>query len=456
MFIENQRGAVLVVVIVAMAALLTLGVTLSTVALSDQRQAIRQEKNNEAFYLARSGAETVAEFLLENQSKIDSYIGQTTESELGNGRFEVLVEKDEEEGTILIHSTGYVGDYSERVTLTLIPGDESSEGSTNYFPEFDLAVFSNTTIELTGSSMVDGNIGTNSTAPNTVNLAWSSSVNYLYVCEGGDVDKIVKAANPPGNYLKIGWMKQRPPYEMPEFPNFPELQWKGDLSTVSMPLEISEDGYYGIVDVKQPLIVNVGNGVRKIRMKELRLHGSGHIPPDFESSTITVVGTGVLDLYIEEKIHEINGCSSINFGGDVCQVMIYYKGDSDVNVTGDAIINGCMFSESKKAGFKLWGSAGINGVIFFGGENAKILGGSTAVVTIFYAPFTHVEVSGGGKFTGAIIGNSVSILGNGRVAHDPDVYGIWTEIPNLDFEVGPLEGSGNSAVPVYIMGEWSE
>jgi hypothetical protein len=42
-----------------MAALLILGGTLSTVALSDQRQAIRQQKNNEAYYLARSGAEAV-------------------------------------------------------------------------------------------------------------------------------------------------------------------------------------------------------------------------------------------------------------------------------------------------------------------------------------------------------------------------------------------------------------
>ena len=44
MFARNQYGSVLVVVMVAMAALLILGGTLSTVALSDQRQAIRQQK----------------------------------------------------------------------------------------------------------------------------------------------------------------------------------------------------------------------------------------------------------------------------------------------------------------------------------------------------------------------------------------------------------------------------
>lgn len=171
MFVGNQRGSVLIIVVVAAAALIVLGVTLSTVALSDQGQAVRQQRNNEAFYLARSGAETVAEVLLDklnNGGKIEDYLG-VVDLDLGGGRFEVDVVKGED-GKILIRSTGYTGSdqYSETVTLTLVPKLVSGGGEdgTNkkHLPEFDMAVFSLSTIKLSGSGKIIGNAGTNSSS----------------------------------------------------------------------------------------------------------------------------------------------------------------------------------------------------------------------------------------------------------------------------------------------------
>src|SRR5690554_6654418 len=122
MFVRNQKGSILVIVLVVLCTLTIGGATLGGMAINDQKQTVRQQKNNEAFYLARSGAEAVATMLLENQENIEDYIGQTTSSELGNGRFEVKVTSDGG-GVVLIESTGFSGDYSERVTLSLVKDD---------------------------------------------------------------------------------------------------------------------------------------------------------------------------------------------------------------------------------------------------------------------------------------------------------------------------------------------
>ncbi|NLA04593.1 MAG: hypothetical protein GX881_02610, partial [Firmicutes bacterium] len=125
MLSRNQRGSVLVFVLVAAAALLTLGVTLSNVAVSDQSQALRQQENNEAYYIARSGAEAVEAVLIKDLGNINNYLGQSTEAALGQGRFEATV-SDGGDGVVIIESTGYAGNRSEKLTLTLtFPGGGS-------------------------------------------------------------------------------------------------------------------------------------------------------------------------------------------------------------------------------------------------------------------------------------------------------------------------------------------
>ncbi len=462
----NRKGSVLVIVVVAMAALLILGVSLSTLALNDQHQAVRQQKNNEAYYLARSGAEAVAKVLLDNQANMAGYIGGTTGSELGNGRFEAVVEEGED-GTILIHSTGYSGDHSEKVTLTLIRGEEEESGGsgTAYMPDFDMAVFSNSNINLTGSSKINGNVGTNSTDPGTVELAWSTSVENLYIGEGGDPDTVVQAKNPPGNYSSIYNLAGDRTYQMPAFPEFPDdLNLKGNLSTKDAPMTISEDGYYDTIDIYRSLTVNVGDGVRKIRVKELKFNGWGSIPPDIGSSTIFIDGSGTLELYIENRLHTNNGVlqgsSSINHGGDAGQLMIYYAGDDDFTISGNAKIYGCFFSYSLLSAFNLGGSGGIHGAIFLKGPEANITGGTEAVVTVLYAPDTHVNFPGGsGEIRGAIVCDKFSAGGNSRVYYDAaTVDEIWSKVPDFDFDFGsdPGGGPGSSSTPVFEIGYWTD
>ena len=459
MFARNQYGSVLVVVMVAMAALLILGGTLSTVALSDQRQAIRQQKNNEAYYIARSGAEAVAH-VLENSADPTGYVGDTTESDLGSGRFEVKVTGGDE-GEIILHSTGYVGVFSERVTLTLVPqyapgSPDPPEGADTFLPVFDMAVFSNSSIELTGSAKIFGNCGVNATAPGSINIDWGCSVENLYIGPGGDPEKVVVTPQNSSqtHYQNIGQLEEERQYPIPVFPEFPDdLISRGNLSTQKAPATISQDGSYGKIDIKRPLKIDVGSGVRKIRVNELSLQGSGSIPPNNESSTILIEGTGILKLYIDEEIKIIGGSSSINYKGDIRQLQIYYRGNKDVTIAGAAQVYGCLFSESQEACFNLKGSGGINGVAFLKSENINIEGGSGAVVSVLYAPNAHVKLDGSGSLTGAIVCSSYYAQGGGaHVTYKAEVNEIWDEVPDFDFATelgddpgpGPDPGDGNS------------
>ena len=179
---SNQKGSILITVLVVLLCVTVLGAALGTLAFNDQKQTLRQQKKLEAYYLARSGADAVAAYLLANQDEIPSRIGQITQSELGNGRFEAKVTNGDN-GMILIESTGFVGDYSDKVTLSLVRDFNSK------MPVFDMAVFSYGGITMSGSGKVVGDIATNAIDPGAINIDWGSSA-HIYVGPDGDPNKL--------------------------------------------------------------------------------------------------------------------------------------------------------------------------------------------------------------------------------------------------------------------------
>ena len=246
---------------------------------------------------------------------------------------------------------------------------------------------------------------------------------------------------------------------MPLFPEFPnDLVSRGFFSTQNNPGVISEDGYYEKIDVLRPLTIDVGSGVRKIRVKEMSFHGWGIIPPNIESSTIIINGSGVLELYIEDKF-VFSGSSSLNCNGDSGQVMIYYRGDNNINISGDAKAFCCFFSNSLNSKFYLNGSGGINGAFFTKGNVVDITGGSSAVVTVIYAPNAHAKVHGGhiDNVKGAIVCNSFEAEGGAGITFHPGVNDIWVDVPEVEFESEAGEsGEESSTVYRYQDRYWSD
>ncbi len=95
MYLKNQQGSVLVLVLVMMLSLTVLGTALLSSSIIDKKQAVRQDRNNEAFYFARSGAEAVAHYLQQNPDKIqDILIQGEDEVNIGNGKFIISVTEE--------------------------------------------------------------------------------------------------------------------------------------------------------------------------------------------------------------------------------------------------------------------------------------------------------------------------------------------------------------------------
>ena len=445
MLTRDQRGSVLVFVLVAAAALLTLGVTLSSVAMSDQSQALRQQENNEAYYIARSGAEAVEAVLIRDPSNIQSYFGRTTAGELGGGRFEATV-SDGGDGVVIIESTGYAGNRSEKLTLTLtFPGGGSGgeghepEPVPNFLPIFDMAVFSYGNLELTGSARVEGNAATASIEPGAVSFGWSTSVENLYIGPGGDPDVVISTPNPNGNWQALGNLEDERLYPEPVFPEFPTgLPQRSNIIATGNQrnLRINQPGQYNEINITNSckLTVDVGSSDLTLRVKKFAVTGNAEV-------VINRSGDGRLILYVEDVF---TSTAHFNEGGESAALLIYYRGTTgNLNFSDWIQLPSHFFAQ--QANLQIGGSGGLIGNMITLGDSVVIKGGSDSVVRVIYAPNAHVEVSGGGGLRGAIVSDSCSVLGGAKVIYDSDAIEMWSEVPDFEFDLGADPGEPGDA-----------
>ena len=119
MYLKNEKGSSLTLVLIVMVVLTVLGSTLLFFNSSEARQTIREEKKTQAYYIARSGVETVLDYILNNPDKIENLNTKINinETELGNGKFKVKISKSAEK--VIIKSIGIVDNVENEVSLIL-------------------------------------------------------------------------------------------------------------------------------------------------------------------------------------------------------------------------------------------------------------------------------------------------------------------------------------------------
>lgn len=456
--VRNQKGSILVIVVVVVLSLTIMAATLGSLAITDQKQTLRQQKKTEAYYLARSGAEAVAAHLIQNPEYVGNVLAQAVdEFFLGEGKVSVRV-TEAEGGELWIESTGYVGDFSERVSLSLVPGGPAGP----YFPVFDMAVFSNGSIEIERGARVIGNVGTNTEEPGGIRLDNSRSdliMGNCYVGPNGNIETVIPN-NRHAVTKSISNLDKYREYPMPKFPECPELPWRGNYLSEDWSsggwnenCKISSGGHYGTVTVNTQLVFDVGNGKLYVRINRLEFTGSG-------ACAIKIKGNGQLVLFIDEYFggkyqQGIEGSTIVNIDGDPNQLMIYYSGANSVRIGGNAKINGHYFSKSESAGLTITNGTGIIGSIFVNGPRVEVSGGSrNNYVRVLYAPNAHLVFGGSGSVTGAVICDSFFASGGDgySVVFDPEVAYIWDFIPEIEFD--PVEGTPQNTG--YSLGSWSD
>lgn len=443
-FFRNRKGSVLVVVLIVMITLTILGATLGSLAVRDQKQAARQQRNNESLYLARSGAEAVAAYLLENQELIQDYIGQEDVVEMGSGSFLVKVVEGPN-NTILIQSTGYVGNYSQSITLSLICGEVGSP-----FPIFDMALFVDGDISMeSGSPRIFGNVGTNTTKARGIRLGNGLPFFIMgdcYIGPGGNIP-VVFPENGRVNG-RVSNLDEKRTYPMPDFPEYPSLPTKPNIKTNwdnKSPL-ISSDGYYDTITIDQNYELRINTG-QKGELRRVRVR-------DFNGSQgkVIIEGEGRLLLYVEDRF-VMKGY--FNQDGDPNQAIIFYNGTSNITFFGETQLYASLFAnyKSDNATMSLVQGADIYGSVFTNAKKVTVTGGSAKnVVRVFYAPQAEFLLDEGGAIYGAVVANQYVGRGNAKIEYHQDVNHVWELVPEIIFE----DFEGEQDMGGFVRGYWSD
>ncbi len=322
--------------------------------------------------------------------------------------------------TIRITTTGFFEDIQSRARAELLGIDPLWD------PMFHAAVHSEGGITLEGSARIVGHASTNSTAPNAVNLSWSTQIDStLYIGPGGDPETVVNQQNSNGNVGEgVDVLAQEKEYPMPEFPDYPSKDFYGSSVYVggSTNQTLSVSDYDGLfipeirVESNTHLTIDLGYGERTLHVGNL----------DIIQGHLHLTGEGKLTVYVENSFR-LEGSSSVNNNGETNSMFTYYAGTTPLVFAGSTIYNAGIYAES--ADISITGSSSLRGHLITGGSDVYIFGDANANSRVVYAPNAHVEMAGSSIVYGAVVSNSFEARGTARVEYNPEYD---SDLPDLE------------------------
>jgi len=335
-----------------------------------------------------------------------------------NGSYKLQFDKIFQDGRELLRVSS-IGNFQETVyTVNL-------GLSKNWDPPLDQALHAETLIDLsTGSSdFINGQVSINSMNSNSVKLGNQNKTKIngdLLIAPGTDGDNILTGnhSNVSGT---IGNLNRLYEYDMPIFPNEDAEQEKHRWPATGAPFiyqgenQLNPEDYDGryinslSLQGNSDLVINTGDQDRILHVGEL----------DIQSSNITILGDGKLTVYVENFL-DLKGNAKINEAGDVNQLMLFYRGNEEVDLYdetlefgGNTQFNGSLFAE--KAKIRLNGTAGIQGNIITLGNEVIISGNpslESEIARVIFAPNATVKAQGNVTINGAVIANEFHGSGN--------------------------------------------
>ena len=447
--INDEKGALLITILIISMVLITLSATIATVNISEVKDTATTKAKTQAYYVAKSGAE-VAIKMLEDKVYLEKLVNDKQDifsSDLAPGRFDVKLTYSENQVTVA--STGTVNSQQETVTYTA-----NVKKGTSPELKFDMAVFARDKISL--SSEITGKVVTNATTKDSLKLEGAPRINGdLYLAPGVNMNNIINK-NPtnivfpmeilpstnPKKYYKIYNLAEKKEYPNPIMPTFPDAPKPDNILPVNSGVltvgqwpyqnhEISGDAYYDEIKIVSngTLTINVGSEEQIIRVKKLNVE-QGHIQ---------IKGTGKLKVYVED-IFNVKGTINVSDKSNISKIdkpeklSIYYKGANELKFANETKIVGRFYSDSAKLTFT--GSGAIKGNIVSGAKEITLDGGSGVDIVTFYSPNATITATGGAQFTGAVICKELYATGGTKFYYpsNPDDF-----IP-IEIETGDSGG----------------
>ncbi|OPL10615.1 MAG: hypothetical protein AVO34_10505 [Firmicutes bacterium ML8_F2] len=139
--LNNNKGSAMIVTLMVVLVVTALGFALWSYSTSEVRFTEKDADKMQAHYLARSGAEIVANYMIKNSTGTlvsaitpgSSHLSEPTA--LGDGSFVVSVSMNADGDEVTIESTGTVNGVDDKVVLTMAKKDADlfRAFSTGYF-----------------------------------------------------------------------------------------------------------------------------------------------------------------------------------------------------------------------------------------------------------------------------------------------------------------------------------
>ena len=444
---RNEQGSALLFAMVVTIILLFLGGALGLFSMVEQRQVQLAEADLQAYYLARSGADAVAQYIIDEHNDVDLSkivgVGYSQDVPFGPDGT-ISVEIEETTSGFLIRSKGTVG-----VRERIVEHELLGVGST--VPRFEVkqAIVANglgtsgsPAVYIHNQGHIFGNVITNTEADGSINTTDGSINGDIFVGPGAKLETVVSNLSKVTG--TVDHMKIPVDYPSIHFPDIPDVGLsKGDFF-VDNNQTIKSDGYWKKLEGSDDLTltIDLNFGVRTIVVEELNLR-SGDIQLE------NVGENGQLRLFVKKSFSNLSGNGRINIQGEGSSrpnaLLLYYYGTTQTSDLG-LHMHGNFFS--KTADVIIANNTRIVGNVFSDCSSVEIVGGSHAVDGIIYAPKAKIKVNNGAK-AGPVVGYAIEVSGSGSVTFSED------KAYDSTFPSDAFESDGQGGAPSgYSRGRW--
>lgn len=283
------------------------------------------------------------------------------------------------------------------------------------------------------SSTVTGNIATLKQGSGSIVVDWGTPniSGSFYVPSGSEKSALKKPAemgfSTKVNGAKIG--------TIPNLPTFPSPPNYNSLSDIISPgdgtssLKVQNNSSIGSLKVSgsHVLTLDIGDTDKELVLNNLEISGAAQI---------VIKGSGKLTLHVKNNFY-VTGSGKFNVLSSNKNTEIFYSGNEVLgkNFGGGAEIYASIYA--KTANVDISSSTKVNGNILSGGNSFIVRGEGSVGPSLYFAPNAHFEVRNSGKVTGTIIGNSISMEGEGLVKFGEPQYNAWVPgIPSTPSKPG--------------------
>ncbi|WP_195572193.1 hypothetical protein [Paenibacillus sp. 1001270B_150601_E10] len=310
--LKNERGFALPMVLIFATALTLLGITLLGVSVNQATRTVQQEKREQAFYLAKSGADAVASHIIDrynpvtlNQTSIHNLNQNYLKNiPLGSGTFSATITKDLNTEEVKILSIGQVGSVKNQTALTLAM-DAPAE-------------------TMTHAILSGNNINTNAS---------------IVIHNGGDVAAKNHINDNPPIHFSGGGSKEASstvdfpsPLPAPDVSEWPVLGFKNGMS-------MSQSGRYDSIEVAGSQSFNiVVNDHREMHIVFKNVVGkmAGSLNQGLLTINVSGPGDGIVHLYMDKL-----DLSSFNIMNSSYKKVILHV-SSSINLSGSGTLHGVL------------------------------------------------------------------------------------------------------------------